>query len=239
MRKIADSLQTQQQALKQFLDESGVCVPAEKAENPPRVKRKYTRKKQAEGGAETQVKQKRPYRRRNVSSDVPSPKDNQSDKSEAQRAREAFESDMNDDEASLSSPSAPPPKEEEKILPLELLYPYNVRSRKILEGKNVLGIIVPYIRGKGAFALSLEEVAEMLSLRDALTYARKYPKINGSFWEVLSSLQVQSCEACLKSLNETLKAAGGVPVGGDYLTNPPDYNGTNRQYKVRFAIDVR
>ena len=233
LREIRAYLVSQKELSTQLLDKTVLSDPVKKEEDK---KRPYHRKKKAEDKAEKPVKQKRPYHRRNVVSSVSGGSD--AGKSEAQKAKEAFDADMNAEEASFSSPKGRPPEKEEKILPLDLLYPFNVRSRKIIEGKKILGVIVPYVRGGGAFALSLDEVTKMLPLKEALVYARKYPRINGALWEVLSSLQLQSCEACLKSLNEVLRAVGGDVVNGDYLTNPPEYRGNNRQYKVRFAIDV-
>lgn len=240
LREIRAYLASQKELSTQLLDKTALSDPVKKEEEKPRTKRPYHRKNKGENKAEKPVKQKRPYHRRNVAPQVSVSGCGDAAKSDVQKAKEAFEADVkNDEDASSPSPKGRPPEKEDKILPLDLLYPFNVRSRKIIEGKKILGVVVPYVRGGGTFALSLDEVAEMLPLKEALVYARKYPRINGALWEVLSSLQVQSCEACKKSLNEVLRAVGGNVFNGDYLINPPEYGGTDRQYKVRFAIDVR
>ncbi len=224
-----------EQLLKKTEEVTEGAETEERKEEQPRVKRKYTRKKGNDGNKI--VKAKRPYHRRNVSS--VSQGAESKGRTEEQKAKEAFDADVNAEEASLVVKKGQPPEKEGKLLPLELLYPYNVRSRKIIKGKDILGVIIPCGGGTKSFALSLKEVAEMLSLKDALLYARKYPRINGTPWEVLSGTQLKSCSVCLKDLNEVLRAVGGDPVCGDYLTNPPEFGGHNREYKIRFAVELR
>lgn len=240
LREIRAYLASQKELSTQLLDRTALSDPAKKEEDKPRTKRPYHRKNKGENKDEKNVKQKRPYHRRNVAPQVSGSEGGAAAKSDVQKAEEAFDADVkNGEDASSSSPKGRPPEKEDKILPLDLLYPFNVRSRKIIEGKKILGVVVPYVRGGGTFALSLDEVAEMLPLKEALVCARKYPRINGALWEVLSGFQLQSCEACKKSLNEVLKAVGGDLFKDDYLTNPPEGGWLSKQYKVRFAIDVR
>ena len=126
-----------------------------------------------------------------------------------------------------------------KVLTCKLLYQTKEGlhlSDRALNSLNPEGVQVPYrINGK-FFILRIYDEAQGLTLKEAVAYAKKLPRLNDKPWMVLTPQQKESCLAVKADLNEALKKVGGDLFDGGYLTNPPSYG--KKGEKIRFAVDV-
>ena len=126
-----------------------------------------------------------------------------------------------------------------KVLRCKLLYQTKEGlhlSDRALNSVNPEGVQVPYrISGK-FFILRLYDEAQGMTLKEAVAYAKKLPRLNDRPWMVLTPQQKESCLAVKADLNEALKKVGGDLFDGGYLTNPPSYG--KKGEKIRFAVEI-
>ena len=126
-----------------------------------------------------------------------------------------------------------------KVLRCKLLYQTKEGlhlSDRALNSVNPEGVQVPYrISGK-FFILRLYDEAQGMTLKEAVAYAKKLPRLNDRPWMVLTPQQKESCLAVKADLNEALKKVGGDLFEGGYLTNPPSYG--RKGEKIRFAVEI-
>ena len=126
-----------------------------------------------------------------------------------------------------------------KVLSCKLLYQTKEGlhlSDRALNSVNPEGVQVPYrISGK-FFILRLYDEAQGMTLKEAVAYAKKLPRLNDRPWMVLTPQQKESCLAVKADLNEALKKVGGDLFDGGYLTNPPSYG--KKGEKIRFAVEI-
>lgn len=126
-----------------------------------------------------------------------------------------------------------------KVLSCKLLYQTKEGlhlSDRALNSVNPEGVQVPYrISGK-FFILRLYDEAQGMTLKEAVAYAKKLPRLNDKPWMVLTPQQKESCLAVKADLNEALKKVGGDLFDGGYLTNPPSYG--RKGEKIRFAVEI-
>lgn len=126
-----------------------------------------------------------------------------------------------------------------KVLRCKLLYQTKEGlhlSDRALNSVNPEGVQVPYrISGK-FFILRIYDEAQGMTLKEAVAYAKKLPRLNDKPWMVLTPQQKESCLAVKDDLNEALKKVGGDLFEGGYLTNPPSYG--RKGEKIRFAVEI-
>ena len=126
-----------------------------------------------------------------------------------------------------------------KVLTCKLLYRTKDGlhlSDRVLNSLNPEGVQVPYrISGK-FFILRIYDEAQGMTLKEAVAFAKKLPRLNDRPWMVLNPQQKESCLALKDELNASLKKVGGDLFEGGYLTNPPSYG--RKGEKIRFAVEI-
>lgn len=99
-----------------------------------------------------------------------------------------------------------------QVLPLEVIYEGNMRSKQVVAGRKPVGVVLPAM----GLLFYWQESNNLLSRRDAERFIETLPK--GYAWRLMCYQEAVNIRQKVSSLNDTLRLIGGDVISSrDYM----------------------